>query len=99
MSSLKNNPLIKVISSLRLTIVLLSCSMILIFVATLDQVHMGIRGAQLAYFESLYGLWQYPEQWPGGESLTWLTLPIPGGYLVGRSCFSTWWLPTPSGFA
>ncbi len=87
MSSLKNNPLIKVISSLQLTIVLLSCSMILIFVATLDQVHMGIRGAQQAYFESLYGLWQYPEQWPGGESLTWLTLPIPGGYLVGPLLF------------
>ena len=87
MSSLKNNPLIKVISSLRLTLVLLGCSMVLIFVATLDQVHMGIRGAQKEYFESLGHFWQYPEQWPGGENLTWLTLPIPGGYLVGPLLF------------
>ena len=39
-------------ASVRLTLVLLSLSMILIFVATLEQVRIGIRGAQAEYFES-----------------------------------------------
>ena len=87
MNSLKNNLLLKAISSLRLTLVLLGCSMLLIFIATLEQTHLGIRGAQKEYFESLGHVWQYPKQWPGGESLTWLKLPIPGGYLVGPLLF------------
>ena len=37
-------------ASLRLTITLLSLSMILIFVATLEQVRIGIRGALAEYF-------------------------------------------------
>ncbi len=87
MSSLKNNPILKAISSLRLTLFLLGCSMVLIFIATLEQVHLGIRGAQKEYFESAFGMWQYPEQWYGGEYLTWLIQPIPGGYLVGPLLF------------
>jgi len=87
MSSLKNNPLIKAISSLRLTLILLSCAMLLIFFATLDQVHLGIRGAEKEYFKSLGHIWKYPEQWSGGDSLRWLQLPIPGGYLVGPLLF------------
>ncbi|MBO94202.1 MAG: hypothetical protein CMI32_04800 [Opitutales bacterium] len=87
MNSFRQNPVLKTVSSLRLTIFLLSCSMVLVFFATLDQVHMGIRGAQKEYFESLYGIWHYPAQWPYGESLTWLKLSIPGGYLVGPLLF------------
>ena len=70
-------------ASLRLTITLLSLSMILIFVATLEQVRIGIRGALAEYFESFYGIWYYPEKFWGGEILHSLPLPIPGGYLLG----------------
>jgi hypothetical protein len=70
-------------ASLRLTITLLSLSMILIFVATLEQVRIGIRGALAEYFESFYGIWYYPEKFWGSEYLQDIPLPIPGGYLLG----------------
>ena len=35
------------------------------------------------YFESMYGIWHYPEQFWGGEYLNFLPIPIPGGYLLG----------------
>lgn len=60
--------------SLKLTLVLLGLSMVLIFVATLDQVNLGIWAVQEKYFRSfiVYG------------RLGSLTVPIfPGGYLVG----------------
>ena len=70
-------------ASVRLTLVLLSLSMILIFVATLEQVRIGIRGAQAEYFESFFGIWHYPVEFWGGSILNFLPLPIPGGYLLG----------------
>ena len=54
------------LASLRLTITLLSLSMVLIFVATLEQVRIGIRGALAEYFESFFGIWYYPEKFWGG---------------------------------
>ncbi len=71
------------LADLRLTLTLLSFSMILIFVATLEQVRIGIRGAQAEFFESLYGIWHYPEQFWGGGLLNPVPIPIPGGYLLG----------------
>ncbi|MEK9772431.1 MAG: hypothetical protein VW576_02590 [Opitutae bacterium] len=71
------------LADLRITLTLLSFSMVLIFVATLEQVRVGIRGAQAEFFESLYGVWHYPEQFWGGELLNPLPIPIPGGYLLG----------------
>ena len=71
------------LADLRLTLTLLSLSMVLVFVATLEQVRIGIRGAQAEFFESMYGIWHYPEQFWGGEFLNSLPLPIPGGYLLG----------------
>ena len=71
------------LADLRLTLTLLSLSMILVFVATLEQVRIGIRGAQAEFFESMYGIWHYPEQFWGGEFLNSLPIPIPGGYLLG----------------
>jgi len=71
------------LASLRITLALLSLSMVLIFVATLEQVEIGIRGAQAKYFESLFGIWHYPEQFWGGEFLNPVPIPIPGGWLLG----------------
>ncbi len=72
-----------ILSSIRLTVTLLFLAVALVFFATLDQVHIGIRGAQDKYFESFLAWWQYPEPFWLGPQLRWLHLPIPGGYLVG----------------
>ena len=57
--------------------------MVLVFVATLEQVRIGIRGALAEYFESFYGIWYYPKDFWGGNFLSEFPLPIPGGYLLG----------------
>jgi hypothetical protein len=62
--------------SLRLTVVLLILSLVLIFVATLDQVNLGIWVVQEKYFRSFVVLWQLPG----------LGIPVPvfpGGYFLG----------------
>ncbi|MEJ6603230.1 MAG: cytochrome c biogenesis protein ResB [Verrucomicrobiia bacterium] len=67
---------VKFFSSLRLTVVLLSMSMILIFVATLAQVELGIYGVQGKFFRSFFVLANIPG--------TQVPFPVfPGGYLVG----------------
>lgn len=64
------------LASLRLTIALLVLSLVMIFVATLDQVHLGVWGVQKKYFHAFFVLAKIP----GTE----LSLPIfPGGYLLG----------------
>ena len=75
--------LLKFFSSLRLTVVLLSLSLVLIFFGTLDQVEFGIWETQKRYFESFLVVWSYPLQAPAGTSLQWLKIPLPGGYLLG----------------
>ena len=57
--------------------------MVLVFVATLEQVRIGIRGALAEYFESFYGIWYYPKDFFGRKFLSEFPLPIPGGYLLG----------------
>ena len=60
--------------SLRLTVVLLVLSMILIFIATLDQVNLGIWAVQEKYFRSFFVLWP----------VKGVPVPVfPGGYLIG----------------
>ncbi|NDV63313.1 cytochrome c biogenesis protein ResB [Puniceicoccales bacterium CK1056] len=71
------------LSSIKLTLFLLTSSVLLIFFGTLDQVHYGIYFTQQKYFEHVFVIWQYPAQWVGSEYLTWFHLPIPGGYLLG----------------
>ena len=62
--------------SLRLTVVLLILSMILVFVATLDQVNLGVWAVQQKYFHSFFVMARL-----GGSGLA---IPVfPGGYLVG----------------
>lgn len=60
--------------SLKLTVVLLVLSLVLVFVATLDQVNLGIWAVQEKYFRSFFVLWNV-----GG-----IPVPVfPGGYLLG----------------
>jgi len=64
------------LASLRLTVGLLSLSLVMIFVATLDQVHLGVWGVQKKYFHAFFVLAKIPG--------TQVQLPIfPGGYLLG----------------
>lgn len=72
------------LGSLRLTVVLLTASVALIFFGTLDQVQFGIRQVQERYFESLLVLWSWPQAWIGSDTLLGhLSIPLPGGYLLG----------------
>src|SRR6185312_1565153 len=60
--------------SLKLTVVLLVLGMILIFVATLDQVNLGIWGVQQKYFHAVFVLWRVGD----------IPIPVfPGGYFIG----------------
>lgn len=74
-------------SSLRLTVVLLALSMALIFFGTLDQVEYGIWHVQKLYFESFIAVWSYPDNAAWSEYLSWLHIPMPGGYLLGAFLF------------
>ncbi|MGB0344221.1 MAG: cytochrome c biogenesis protein ResB [Coraliomargarita sp.] len=75
--------LLKRIASLRLTVTLLSFSIVLVFFGTLAQVETGIWKTQKDYFESFLVVWSYPQAWAGHEKLYWLRIPMPGGYTVG----------------
>jgi len=75
--------LFKFFSSLRLTVVLLAFSMVLVLLATFEQVQWGVFEVQKRYFEAIITLWQYPEQWAGADALHWLKIPLPGGFLLG----------------
>ncbi len=62
--------------SLHLTVALLILSMLLVFVATIDQVNLGIWAVQEKYFRSAIVFWTFPD--------SGLALPIfPGGYVIG----------------
>ncbi len=64
------------LASLRLTVVLLSLSMMLVFLATMAQTRIGIWEVMNTYIRTF---WVWIE-WPGSE----LRLPIfPGGWLLG----------------
>ncbi|HEY0945811.1 MAG TPA: cytochrome c biogenesis protein ResB [Opitutaceae bacterium] len=65
---------VKFFVSLQLTVVLLILSMLLVFVATLDQVNLGIWAVQEKYFRSFIVLWD----------VNGVPIPVfPGGYFVG----------------
>jgi hypothetical protein len=66
----------RVLSSLRLTVVCLGFGMLLVFLGTLAQVHLGIHAVQARYFQSLIIYWS-----PPGAS--WKIPILPGGYLLG----------------
>lgn len=68
---------LKLLSSLKLTVVLLAAGLLLIFVGTLAQVHEGLYNAQVRYFKSwvIVGVTLFSTKMP------WLILP--GGYTIG----------------
>ncbi len=67
---------LRVLSSLRLTVVCLGLGMLLVFLGTLAQVHLGIHAVQARYFQSLIIFWS-----PTGAN--WKIPILPGGYLLG----------------
>src|SRR2546425_7458562 len=68
--------LAKLLTSLRLTVVLLCAGLALVFVGTLAQVHEGLYQAQSRYFKS-WVVWK-----PTVGDSAWPIL-LPGGYLIG----------------
>ena len=67
---------LKPLTSLKLTIFCLACAMVLVFVGTLDQVHIGIYEAQNRYFKSFFLYFTPPR--------STLRIPwFPGGYVIG----------------
>lgn len=69
-------PLLKLLTSMKLTVVCLGLAVVLVFVGTLAQVHDGLYVAQTKYFKSFFVTWS-----PADSSLR---IPIfPGGYLIG----------------
>ncbi|OYV03830.1 MAG: ResB protein required for cytochrome C biosynthesis [Verrucomicrobiales bacterium VVV1] len=70
-------PILKLLSSLRLTVVLLGFAMVLIFVATISQVELGIHEVQGKFFRSWIAWW---DVLPGEKTFS---IPIPGGTLLG----------------
>src|SRR5438046_9833890 len=74
--------LVKLLTSLRLTVVLLCLGLLLVFTGTLAQVHEGLYQAQTRYFKS-WVIWQPTigdSKWP---------IVLPGGYLLGTSLLAT----------
>jgi hypothetical protein len=67
---------VRFFTSLRLTVVLLTLSLVLIFIATLDQVNLGVWAVQQKYFRSLFVMARF--------SGTNVAVPVfPGGYFIG----------------
>jgi hypothetical protein len=63
-----------VVVSLRLTVLLLALSIVLVFWATLDQVHLGVWAVQQKFFHSLFVF----------VAVGQIQVPVfPGGYLIG----------------
>ena len=70
------NRLLKPLTSLRLTVVLLTAGLVLVLVGTLAQVHEGLYQAQTRYFKHwfVWGITMFGHK---------ISLGLPGGYLIG----------------
>jgi ResB-like family len=68
--------LIKIFTSLRLTVILLAFAILLVFIGTLAQVDEGLYNAQARYFRQwlIFGLDMFGRKIP---------IILPGGYLIG----------------
>ena len=72
------NQIVRFITSLRLTVVLLSLAILLVFFGTLAQVNEGLYNAQHRWFHSFFVWWS-----PAGAG--WKIPFMPGGYFVGTA--------------
>jgi hypothetical protein len=68
--------LVRIFTSLKLTVALLALGLVLVFWGTLAQVHLGLYRAQNEFFRSFFIFWE-----PTGSG--WRIPIFPGGYLVG----------------
>jgi hypothetical protein len=68
--------LIRVLTSLRLTVICLALALVLVFLGTLAQVDLGLYKAQNEFFRSFFIYW-------GPQGAAWKIPVFPGGYLVG----------------
>jgi hypothetical protein len=66
----------KLFTSLRLTVVLLSLGLVLVFFGTVAQVHEGLWNAQTRWFKELVVIREAGDPW-------WVPPIFPGGYLLG----------------
>src|SRR5258708_30109475 len=71
-----SNRLIRVFSSLRLTVSCLALGIVLVFAGTLAQVDIGLYKAQNEFFRSFLIFW-------GPKGASWKIPVFPGGYLIG----------------
>ena len=70
------NPLWRIFTSLRLTVVCLAFGIVLVFLGTIAQVNEGLWQAQTRWFKSFFIWW-------GPAGANWHVPVMPGGYLVG----------------
>jgi hypothetical protein len=68
--------LIKIFTSLKLTVACLALGMVLVLLGTLAQRYLGLYKAQNEFFRSFFLFW-------GPNGATWRIPVFPGGYLVG----------------
>lgn len=77
-------PVIKLFTSLKLTVFLLVCALVLTFFGTLAQVEIGLYEVQKQYFQNIgIILHQQPIPNPEGGNYAVIPIPMPGGYLIG----------------
>lgn len=69
-------PIIKLLTSLRLTVTLLALGVAVVFFGTLAQTSDGLYVAQSRYFRSWFSTWS-------PHTVPWFVVPLPGGYLLG----------------
>lgn len=77
------NKIVAFFLSLKLTVVLLSLSMILIFAGTLAQVDKGIWTVMDQYFRCFIATIELPVFFPRTWNIPNLKIPFPGGFLIG----------------
>lgn len=74
---------LRALASLRLTVVLLAMAMVLIFVGTLAQAHLGVWHVVDTYFRSPIAWIEFQTLIPLGLAKVPGSFPFPGGFIVG----------------
>lgn len=73
---------VRFLSGTTFTIWILSLGILLLFLGTIDSARFGVELASRAYFGSLVPIWQYPPEWPLGDFLCRIWVPLPGAPVV-----------------